>query len=498
MTLRRWLWRPAEAARGLLHQLFVDRDLVLAWALSVAALPLVDPSSPLGGDDFVWWTTLTLSAAAALRGRALGEGAHPALSPQRSHVGGIAQRVALALTPWTLLAWAELGRGAAGPLEPAVSAVGAAALTLALLGLRALSWREGRTAWAPRSPVSPLVLALAVGALPPAAAWALGRLAAATPEELGGLSLTAGLMGLGFLSTGLFAGRVQHWLQRRAARDASAPWRPTGARLMLALVGPPAGFALGLLAQDAWLERGLGPEQAYIVSLYVLAWARVLWPRPLPLARTVLLHEVVPTGGGDARSEGLAARDFSQVPSGALRVSPLRLRRTRAIHPWVVPVSRPGLSAQGESLLSPWPLPPPPPSLHALGEARFEPDPLLGLARLDEITLRIPAQEEHRGHNLKQDNMTRRVLVLRAFPEGSARDEETPTYAWDDPLPPGSVQRIEPGVREATLRDRDVILIASGGRARLYEVELGAVVTDPFLFELGRAPQLEDYVQVTR
>ena len=488
----------AMAARGLLHKLVEDRDLIVVWALSVAALPLVDPSSPLGGEDFVWWTTLTLSAAAALRGRALGEGPHPALPPQRSVLGGIAQRVALALTPWTLLAGAELGRGVEGPLEPAVAAVCAAALTLILLALRALSWQEGRTAWAPASPLSPLAIALVLGALPPAAAWALGRFAAAAPPGLGGLTLTAGLMGVGFFATGLFAGRVQHWLQRRAAKEESAPWRPTGSRFVLALLGPPAGLALGGLAQAAWLNEGLAPEQAYILSLYVLAWARVLWPRPLPIARAVLLHEVVPTGGGDARGEGLAAREFAEVPTGALRVSPLRLRRTRAIHPWVVPVLRPGLAAREAPLVSPWPLPPLPAPLHALGEARFEPDPLLGLARLDEITLRIPAQEEHHGQNLREDSMTRRVLVLRAFPEGETGGDEAPTYAWDDPLPPGSVQVIEPGVRRATLRDRDVILIASGGRARLYEVELGALLSDPFLFELGRVPQLEDYVQVTR
>ena len=504
MSARTWaMSRRAEllaAFRLLFAQLYEDRDLLLAWTLLLAVMPLVDPASPLGGDDFVWWSTLTVSIATTLRGRALGEGPHPALTPQRSFIGGLAQRVAMGLTPWALLAWAELGRGDAGPLDPAVSALGATALTLALVGLRWLSWQEGRTAWTPQSSVSPLTLALLLGSLLPVAAWSLGRFAASAPPGLGGTTLAGGLMGLGLLSAGLFAGRIEHWLQRRAARVESAAWRPSGFRFGLALFGPPAGLGLAGLAHAADLTGSLtlGPEQGYIVSLYGLAWARVLWPRPLPLARTVLLHEVVPTGGVDARLEAVAARSFAEVPTGSLRISPLRLRRTRAVHPWVVPVIRPGLAAQESPLASPWPTPQPPTPMHALGEARFEPDPVLGHAQLDEITLRIPAQTERRTEALREAGGTRRILVLRAFPEGGDTQTTGPTYAWDDPLPAKSVQVIEPGVVRASLRDRDVILIAAGGRARLYEVELGSTVTDPFLFELGRAPQLEDYVQVTR
>jgi hypothetical protein len=501
-----WLARmratPAAAAQSLVAQLIDDRDLVGAWMLLTAAQPLVNPSSPLAGTDLSWWATLTLSVTAALRGRALGEGPHPALAPQRTLIGQLALRAALAVVPWTLLAWAELGRAvwASAADAPNLAAVAAPALTLVLLGLRWLSWREGRTAWLPRARVSPLVWAVLLATVPVGLAFVLGVVCAALPVAVGAPTFTAALIGLGFLSAGMFAGRVQHLLQRRAAgyRDGK-PWRPSWFRFGLALLGPPAGalIAVVILAPVAEAGFGLsvGSEQAYIVALYVLAWGRVLWPRPLPLARTVLLHEVVPTGGGDA-TDNLTARAFSEIPSGSLRINPLRLRRTRVMHPWVVPVMRPGLTEQAQSLASPWPTPPAPAPLHALGEARFEPDPVLGRAQLDEITLRMQSHADDNAVDLREDGLTRRIVVLRAFPNGPSRTRYDQTFSWDDQLPEESAQVIDNRTTRATLRDRDVILIASGGRARLFEVELGATTSDPFLFELGRAPQIEDYVRV--
>ncbi|MBK7760043.1 MAG: hypothetical protein IPI35_27285 [Deltaproteobacteria bacterium] len=502
-TFARLRATPPPPVQSLVNQLIEDRDLVGAWMLLTAAQPLVNPASPLAGADLSWWATLSVSITAALRGRALGEGPHPALAPQRTFVGQLALRAAMALVPWTLLAWAELGRTipVKAAAEPSLAAVVAPALTLALLGLRWLSWREGRTAWLPHARVSPLVWAVLLAAVPVVMAFVLGVVCAALPPAMGAPTFTASLIGLGFVSAALFAGRIQHVLQRRAAgyRDGE-PWRPRWFRFGLALLGPPAGVLIAVVALAPAAELGLGlavgGDQAYIVALYVLAWGRVLWPRPLPLARTVVLHEVVPTGGGDSSAETLTARAFSEIPSGSLRINPLRLRRTRVMHPWVVPVMRPGLSEEAQALASPWPIPPAPAPLHALGEARFEPDPVLGRAQLDEITLRMQSHADDNGVDLREDGLTRRIVVLRAFPSGPSQSAQSRTFSWDDTLPEASAQVIDNRTTQATLRDRDVILIASGGRARLFEVELGATTSDPFLFELGRAPQIEDYVRV--
>jgi hypothetical protein len=497
---------PAALTQSLVAQLIEDRDLVGVWVLLTAVQPLMDPASPLASADLSWWAILTLSITAALRGRALGDGPHPALAPQRTWTGQLALRVALALVPWTLLAWGELGQALwakDAAAERAVAAVAAPALTLTLLGLRWLSWREGRTAWMPQSPVSPLLVAVLLALSLLGLAFGLGALSASMPSSVGDMVFTSCLMGLGFLSAGMFAGRVQHVLQRRAAgrRDGES-WRPSWSRFGLALLGPPVGVLIGVallgLARALDLYLSLGGEQAYIVALYVLAWGRVLWPRSLPLARTVILHEVVPTGGIDASADNLTARAFSEIPSGSLRINPLRLRRTRVMHPWVVPVKRAGLTEAGSPLTSPWPLPLAPAPLHALGEARFEPDPVLGRAQLDEITLRMQSHADDFTADLREDGLTRRIVVLRAFPEGPAHAQHERTFSWDESFPEDSAQVIDNRTTRATLRDRDVILIASGGRARLFEVELGATTTDPFLFELGRAPQIEDYVRVSR
>ena len=89
-------------------------------------------------------------------------------------------------------------------------------------------------------------------------------------------------------------------------------------------------------------------------------------------------------------------------------------------------------------------------------------------------------------------------MCIRDSPSGPSQSAQSRTFSWDDTLPEASAQVIDNRTTQATLRDRDVILIASGGRARLFEVELGATTSDPFLFELGRAPQIEDYVRVAR
>ena len=67
------------------------------------------------------------------------------------------------------------------------------------------------------------------------------------------------------------------------------------------------GSAFGLWALY-WIQEeiGLGEkvefEQAFVPAAFVVAWAGVIWPKPIPIAVTCLLHEVMPAGGGDPRS----------------------------------------------------------------------------------------------------------------------------------------------------------------------------------------------------
>lgn len=471
-----------------------DRDLLLLWVGLTALQPLVPPG-PLARADLAPWCALTLGLAAALRGRPLGQGPHPALPPRRTWLGPILRRVSLALIPATLLLWTEAGRGlglglALGP-----------ALTLILLALRWLSREHERTAWAPQARRTRWGWFLGA-AIVVAAAFALGALAGPGGDPDLDLLVTAASLGLGFLSVGLYAGRLQHLVQRRAVSAGHTPWWATLGPVGLALAGPAAGLVILLLVVVSPLgERpgifaDLGFGQSYIVALYVIAWARVLWPRPIPVARTVLLHEVVPAGGRDSSAETNAARAFGQIPSGALRFNPNRIRRTRVVHPWLVPVLAPRIVGQDDPVLSPWALPRLPAPLHTLGEARFEPDALSGLAQTDEITLTLQGDGAGRSAELSRDGLTRRVVVLRPFPRGGLFRRARRTFTWDPVIASESVQVVGPGTRRVSLRGGDVILIASGGRAMAYEVELGSPVTDRFLTEPGRPAQLEDYARV--
>lgn len=475
-----------------------DRDLLLLW-LGLAALQTFVPPSPLSRADLAPWCALALGAAAALRARPLGQGPHPALPPRQTRLGPGLRGVSFALIPVTLLFWIEAGRGAVSALALAP------ALTLALLALRWLTRGHARTAWAPRARQTRWGW-LAGALIVLVAAWGAGALArpgqgeAADPDV--DLLLTAASLGLSFLAVGLFAGRLQHLAQRQAVASQRPAWWATLAPFALALLGPPLGLVVLLLVVGSPLgaSRGLfaelGFDQAYIVALYVIAWARVLWPRPVSVARTVILHEVVPSGGRDAAAEANAARTFGQVPVGALRFNPNRIRRTRVLHTWLVPVLAPRVLAQDDPVVSPWAPPRAPAALHALGEARFEPDPISGLAQSEVITLTLAGDGAGRQTELSRDGLTRRVVVLRSFPRGGLFRRARRTFAWEPEIASESVQVIGPGVRCVYIREGDVILIASGGRAMAYEVELGATTTDRFLVGAGRPAQLEDYARV--
>src|SRR5690606_3650931 len=57
----------------------------------------------LGREDLLPWMTLTLSVVALLRGRSLGPGPHPMLTPRVDGTSWYLRKVAMALSPWALL-----------------------------------------------------------------------------------------------------------------------------------------------------------------------------------------------------------------------------------------------------------------------------------------------------------------------------------------------------------------------------------------------------------
>ena len=169
------------------------------------------------------------------------------------------------------------------------------------------------------------------------------------------------------------------------------------------------------------------------------------------------------------------------------------MRRTRVIHPWLVPVRGSRIADLDDPVrpLRARGLPPLP--AHALVEAAFEPDPLTRATQTGIITLRMRGGDE--TVSLTQgDGATRRIAILRAFlPPGASARRRIATYAWDPALPEASVQLVDHTTEQATLRDGDVIVLSVEGVARAWEVELGAEIFTAAEADAFRPPQLADY-----
>lgn len=474
-----------RAQRTLSQGFDANMDLALLWLASVVAWPLVPASSPLARPDLAPWLIATLSAALALRGRRLGAGPHPSLQPRFDAIGALTRRLAVAITPVALLCAVDAAERRAWP--PAAVAILSG--FVALLGL-AFGHTHGLTAWQPgrhsEASARAATTLLLIGA-------ALG-LGAASPElrTLDPAIAPSVTLGLACLAAGLADGRARHLAQRRAAgtRD-GATWRPELFPFALAALGPGIGFYL--LHRIFRPLGGLDFDQAYAASLFVLVWVGLIWPRPEPIARAVLLHEVAPVSGRD-RAPDDAASPFDAPPEGALRLDPRRMRRTRVIHPWLVPVRAARISDLDDPARPLYERQPAPMAAHALGDAAFEPDPITNSAQMDCITLRLRGGDG--AVSLTQgEGLTRRVVILRPFlPPGASAVPRTPTYAWEREQPEQSVQQLDPTLDAATLRDGDVLVLSIEGVARAYEIELGApIFTDARL----RPPQLEDYVGVS-
>ena len=467
-----WFWRDLPL-------------IALGWLL-LAIQPVVPLGHPLARPDLVPWVTLALTVAAFLRARTIGEGAHPMLTPRQATMPRFARRVAAAAVPVVLMAWYEAGRSSGR--ETMLVAIGA---SVAVVALRWLANEDGQTGWKPQGRPSWVIWLGTAGSTVAVAAIG-GRL-----DRVWGEGLMTGvgasmLVGCAFLGASLTHGRAVHLAQREAAgRKDGKPYRPPLFHPFLALFGPSVGL-WGLIQLYMALFGPFGFEQAFLGGLHVVAWAMVLWAPPPPVAVQVLLHEVVPTGGDDEEG-GEAAADFDRPPEGALRLNPLLLRRTLAIHPWLVPVQGQRIGDLDDPIRPLWLRPPPPPPAHALGEAVFQPDPRSGRLQLSTISIRVRGQVDT-SHLSGGDVQARRLVVIRPFPsETWLRPRATTTYRWERALHPDAIQALDGATATLTLRDGDILVTSTEGVARAYEVEIGAVVPAGHPMTLGRLPQVEDY-----
>jgi hypothetical protein len=462
-------------------------DLFGVWWALVIAQPLVPADHWLGRADLAPWAMLALAIATFLRARPLSKGHHPSLTPRHSEWDWWLQRAGLVGAPGVLLAWFDVGR------TLTLSSLGVAAgATTAVVVLLGLSQDQGRTAWNPPGVdgwqvwLRNLLAAIAMAVLAGLSEWGA---AAATWERGFGPAV---LLGTGFLGISLMLDRVQHVRQRRrAGRKDGGQYRDSLYRPAVAFLMPLLGlWGLVQIYRQPFGDPGF--QQAYLVALHVLAWAAIIWSRPTPVAMHCLLHEVVPAGGTDPATKSEVA-GFDQPPEGALRINPLHTKRTRGVHPWLVPVQGARIGDLDDPVRPLWNRSSPLQPSHVMGEASFEPDAELRRAQWETITVRVKGRRDVTTLT-GEDVQARRLVVLRAWPPPGARGEGETTYLWESGVPAASIQVVDAVTESISLRDGDVIVLSIEGVARAFELEIGAPVFDLGELATFRPPQLEDYV----
>jgi len=253
-------------------------------------------------------------------------------------------------------------------------------------------------------------------------------------------------------------------------------------------------FALYELQALMGIGENVGFEEGFLPAAFVCAWAAVVWPARIPIAVTCLLHEVVPTGGGETFVDD-SASPFEKPPKGALRLNPLRLRRVRAVHPWLVPVKASRIRFLDDPIRNLWARREPPMPYHILGSATFEADELTKQAQWQRITIRLKGQED--VTTLTGGVQAQRMVVLRPFLDpGESRKSQLKTYVWDRTVPDLTVQAVDAMTERLTLTNGCVIVMSTEGIARAYELEIAAPVYELTEAIWFRPPQLEDYVKV--
>ncbi|MAA80021.1 MAG: hypothetical protein CL916_12270 [Deltaproteobacteria bacterium] len=481
--------------RQILNGMKKNVDLFVLWILYIAIQPLISVEHILARADLIPWLMFCLSGTILLRGKRYGEGPHISLTQKKSTFGWVMRKTVVVFVPLLLTFWYDVGLHVVSftPVKSVSHLVMPVGLTLIGASLLALSSEHERTAWNPPGISSWLVWGLG-GILVLGSAIGIGIL------KRKGIVTDAApfLLGLAFLMAGSVQGRVQNLRQRVAAgtKDGGS-YIPSIFGFVFASVGSAFGLWALFVVQDLLgLGGGTGFEQAFVPAAFVVAWAGVVWPKPTPIAVTCILHEIMPSGGGD-RAISTTATPFYEPPEGALRIDPLRVKRVRSMHPWLVHVKASRVPEFDDPIRPLWAYRQPPQSFHILGNAVFEPDPVTNQEQWNEITIHLKGSE---GVTSVSGSVTKKLVVLKPFLKpkllGRFRKNEMTTFRWEEAVPEGTVQRVDATTERLSIEDGSIIVFATEGVAKAFEVEFGAPVYSFVEAARFRPPQIEDYVKV--
>jgi hypothetical protein len=470
---------------GTIHE---NIDLILLAWVATAVQALVPVGDFMSRPDLLPWTAMLLTGAVLLRGGTVGDGPHPMLTVREARLGHYALVFAQAATPAAILGWFD----ASSTTDESTQYISAAVAVILLLA-RWAGREDGRTSWDPPGRVAEwLYWVLGVGLIL-ALVSALGT-GHRVFQDVPILCWIAPGMAIGtsFLAVGLVYGRPQHARQRRAAgRTDGKKYTLPLFRPLLAFFGPALGFT-GLMSLHSFAVGLVDFNAAFIVSVYVVTWAAILWPKPTPVAVHCLLHEVVPVGGVDNPATETAS-SFERPPSGALRLNPLDVKRTRTLHSWVVPIRDARIGALDDPVKPLWTRPQAPLLMHTLGEASFDPDPYTLRPQSERVTLRLRGQKD--SGSLSGGAAVRRLVVLRAWPRpGDSWKKRMATWRWEEPVPEASLQIVDSTTEQLYLENGSVLVVSIEGVARAYELEIGTAIYNSSEIASFRPPQLEDYV----
>ena len=471
-------------------------DLLVAWIVLMILQPLISVEHFLAREDLVPWLFFCLAVVVLLRAKEYGDGAHSSLTKRYSVAGKWMRKIGALGTLLSVVLWYDLGLAFElllnGSKEGILLLVLPSVSTLLSLISIYLGREHNRTAWNPKGLPSWLLWFVGVG-LCIAASLAVGELESQHPEW----ATEAILLGIGFLSVGLVLGRAVHLRQRMATgtKD-NRPYRPALFNYLFSSVGAMCGlWVLYFLQELLGLGDQLSFELAFVPAAFVVAWAGVVWSKPIPIAITCLLHEIIPAGGGD-KSISTTATPFDQTPEGALRINPLQIKRVLVTHPWLVPVKASRVPELDDPIRPLWPRREPPVSYHVLGGASFEPCKYTNQEQWDEITIRLKGSEDV-GTLSGSAAMNRSIVVMKPFlSPGTSRKKRISTYQWEKPVLEASVQNVDATTESLSLENGSIIVMATEGVARAFELEIGAPVYRLNEAAGFRPPQIEDYVKV--
>ena len=471
-------------------------DLLLLWVLLIAIQPLVSVDHLLARQDLVPWLMFGLGGAVVLRGRRYGDGPHSSLTKRYKFFGSILRIVGMLGALLSIVWWYDLGIAfdtvrtqSIGWVPLVVSPLGATLATL--LAIR-LSKKHEETAWDPDGVASGLVWGLGTLSLV-ISSVGIGRIEKLYPD----FHSESLLVGVAFCTVGLIVGRVQHLRQRlRAGTKDNRPYRPAPFSYIFATVGSAFGlWALYTIQNLLGLGDQVTFELAFVPAAFVVAWSGVVWPKPVPIAVTCLLHEIMPAGGGD-KMVSTTATPFDETPEGALRINPLEIKRVLATHPWLIPVKASRVPELDDPIRPLWPRREPPVAYHVLGSASFEPCSHTNKEQWSEVTIRLKGSEDV-GSLSGSASSTRSIVVMKPFlTPGTPRKKRITTYKWEKSVLEASIQHVDATTETLSLESGCIIVMATEGVARAFELEIGAPVYRLPEAAGFRPPQLEDYVEL--